>query len=180
MTDNKDTQTTSQIKKTGKEISAGFIIFKNTKDGPKFLLLYDRGRDWNFPRGKLSGGERSFQAAFRETQEETGLKRQDLKVKRGFKAYERFAFQRRQKKIFKTVIFYLAETRKKQVHLSDEHDGFGWFLYQDAMKLVRSFKDRETVLRQANGFIGRLHSQPRRSQPYRKRKPHGRRPEQKS
>jgi len=169
-----------KINGTGKEVSAGFIIFRRTKEGPKFLLLYDRGRDWNFPRGKLGEEEKSFQAAFRETQEETGLGRGDLKVKRGFKAYERFAFRRYQKKIFKIVIFYLAETSKKQIRLSDEHEGFGWFRYQDAMKLIKSYKDRETVLKQANEFIGRFHSESGRSLRYRKRRGRGRQPRQKS
>lgn len=139
--------------KGDKEISAGFVVFRRTESGPKFLLLYDRSGDWNFPRGKLEEEERSFPAAFRETREETGLRRRDLKVNRGFKAYERFTFQRRGRKISKVVIFYLAETRRRQIRLSDEHEGFGWFSYKDARELVKAYKDRETVLRQAHKFI---------------------------
>jgi len=140
-----------------KQVSAGFVVYRRTKDGPKFLLLFDRGRDWNFPRGKLAAEEKSFYGALRETQEETGLKRRDLRIKRGFKAYERFTFKNREKQdVHKTIIFYLAETNKKQIMLSKEHDGFGWFLYDEAMDLLSSYKERCDVLKKANSFVRSL------------------------
>jgi len=137
-----------------KQVSAGFVVFRRTKDGPKFLLLFDRGRDWNFPRGKLAAEEKSFFGALRETQEETGLRRKDLRIRRGFRAYERFTFlNREKKKVHKTIIFYLAETNKKQIKLSHEHDGFGWFLYKEGNDLLSSYKERSAVLKSANDFI---------------------------
>ncbi len=140
-----------------KEIAAGFIVYRRAEGGLKFLLLYDRGRDWNFPRGKLVAQEKSFLGAIRETEEETGLGRKDLRIKRRFRAYERFTFLSRDKeKIYKTIIFYLAETNKKQIKLSHEHDGFGWFLYKDATKMLSSYKERGAVLKKANSFILQL------------------------
>lgn len=140
-----------------KQVSAGFVIFRRTKDGPKFLLLFDRSRDWNFPRGKLGLEEKSFYGALRETQEETGLGRGDLRVKRGFRAYERFTFLNRDRnKVHKTVIFYLAETNKKQVRLSREHDGFGWFTYDTAINLLAQYKERCQILKKAKEFISNL------------------------
>jgi len=140
-----------------KQVSAGFVIYRRTKDGPKFLLLFDRGRDWNFPRGKLAAEEKSFQGALRETEEETGLGRRDLRIKRGFREYERFTFMSRdKKKVHKTIIFYLAETNKKQVKLSHEHDGFGWFLYQEALELLSQYEERQVVIKKANSFIKKL------------------------
>ncbi|MBI2010892.1 MAG: NUDIX domain-containing protein [Candidatus Colwellbacteria bacterium] len=139
-----------------KEVAAGFVIYRQTKEGPKFLLLYDRGRAWNLPRGKLGEEEKSFYGALRETQEETGLGRRDLRIKRGFRAYERFSFLRNGKRVSKTVIFYLAETHQKQIHLTKEHEGFGWFPFREARKLLKVYKGREAVLIKANDFIGRL------------------------
>ena len=149
-----------------KQVSAGFVVFRRTKDGPKFLLLFDRCRDWNFPRGKLVADEKSLYGALRETHEETGLKTKDLKIKNGFRAYERFTFLNREKrKVHKTIVFYLAETNEKQVKLSREHDGFGWFLYEDGAPLLSPYKERRAVLKKANDFI----SQPR---PQKKVRPH--------
>ena len=139
-----------------REISAGLVIFRRTKDGPKFLLLYSGGRYWNFPKGKIEAEEKSLQTALRETEEETGLKRDELKIKKGFKAYERFTFfsGRIRNRVFKTIIFYLAETNKKQIQISSrESNGFGWFLYKDAMHLLKIYKDSATVLKRANNFI---------------------------
>ncbi len=138
---------------TTREISAGFVVFRRTDEGPKFLLLYHGGRYWNFPKGKIEAEEKSLEAAIRETGEETGLKATDLRLKKKFKAYERFTFYRNRKRIFKIVIFYLAETRRRQIRVSSEHEGFGWFLYKDAQVLLKSYKDSETVLRQAHRFL---------------------------
>jgi len=136
-----------------REISAGLVVFRRTEEGPKFLLLYHGGRYWNFPKGKIEAEEKSLEAAVRETGEETGLKAADLRLKKKFKAYERFTFYRNKKRIFKIVIFYLAETRKRQIMVSSEHGGFGWFLFKDAQRLLKSYKDSETVLRQSYQFL---------------------------
>lgn len=145
----------NQVEKARREISAGLVVFRQTEEGPKFLLLYHGGRYWNFPKGKIEAEEKSLEAAVRETEEETGIRTADLKLKKKFKAYERYGFSRNKKRIFKIVIFYLAETKVRQIKISKEHGGFGWFLYRDARGLLRSYKDSETVLRQAYVFLRR-------------------------
>ena len=142
-----------------REISAGLVIFRRTEEGPKFLLLYHGGRYWNFPKGKIEAEEKSLEAAMRETGEETGLREAELRLKKKFRAYERYGFFRNKKRIFKIVIFYLAETRVRQIKLSKEHEGFGWFLYRDARNLLRAYKDSETVLRRAYTFLRRSERQ---------------------
>ena len=122
----------------GKEISAGVIIYRNTSEGVKFLLLYHGGGYWNFPKGKLEEGERSFKAAIREVKEETGILFKELRFRNYFKAEDTFQFKRGGDKIEKHVSFYLAESKTLRVRLSPrEHEGYGWFLYRDAVKLIR-------------------------------------------
>jgi 8-oxo-dGTP pyrophosphatase MutT (NUDIX family) len=139
-----------------KEISAGIIIYKKTSEGVKFLLLYHGGGYWNFPKGKIEQEERSFQTALREIREETGLGRNDLKFTGPFKVYEKFTFLRGRgtvkTRVFKIVIFYLAETKKSWIRLSREHDGYGWFSYKEAVKILKH-KDSQKVLTQANDFL---------------------------
>ncbi len=147
------TTSESQIGEASREISAGLVVFRQTEEGPKFLLLYHGGRYWNFPKGKIEAEEKSLEAAVRETQEETGIRASDLKLKKKFRAYERYGFTRGKRRIFKIVIFYLAETRVRQIQISKEHGGFGWFLYREARNLLRNHKDSETVLRQAYTFL---------------------------
>lgn len=143
-----------------REISAGIIIYRKTLEGNKFLLLYHGRGYWNFPKGKIESEEKSFQAAVRETKEETGLGRVDLKFANNFKAYEKFSFWRRvgekNAKIFKIVIFYLAETKKREIRISEEHGGYAWFTYKEALKILSKHKDSQRVLTQANDFLRKI------------------------
>lgn len=155
-----------------KETSAGIIIYRRTKEGIRFLLLYHGGDYWNFPKGHIEDvvdgadatgdtmvRETSLNAAIREVEEETGIRKQDLRVENGFRAYEAFTFFQRDVKIAKTVIFYLAETRKAQITLAppkngyEEHYGWGWFLYKDAMRMMFKYKDGEAALKKSYDFI---------------------------
>ncbi len=123
--------------------------------------------------GILRGREKSFQAAVREIREETGLSRNDLKFNQSFdkssnfelrdrkqsqaskyfKVYEKFIFWKKSEgkteKIFKIVVLYLAETKKVDIRLSDEHNGYGWFTYREAMKILSKYKDSQRILKQA-------------------------------
>ena len=138
-----------------KEISSGIIIFRRGTGGGnlKFLLLYHGGNYWNFPKGKLEKEERSFQAALREVREETGLGSHDLKLVGNFKAHERFSFTRGGHRIFKIVILFLAETKQPRIHVSDEHEGYGWFTYREAHKLIARFPENAAILRRAHAYL---------------------------
>ena len=81
-------------KPTTREISAGIVVFRQTSEGPKFLILYHGGNYWNFPKGHFEAGENDLETALRETEEETGLKKTDLRIIPEFRAYERFSFKR--------------------------------------------------------------------------------------
>jgi bis(5'-nucleosidyl)-tetraphosphatase len=148
-----------------KQVVAGFVIFRRTDEGIKFLLLYRRGNYWNFPKGHFEAGETSFKAALRETEEETGLKYSELRIIPNFRTYVHFSFQRGNEKIQDKMILYLAETRNPNVTIRPrEHSGFAWFLYADAMRTVgKKFVSTKRVLKQANDFIlhkrGLLHRQ---------------------
>lgn len=147
---------------TEREISAGVIVFRRTEEGPKFLILYHGHNYWNFPKGKIESEERSWEAAVREVWEETGLRLRDLRFKKNFRAYENFTFRRQNKKIFKTVIFYLAETDKVGIKLQtgsegrEKHEGYGWFLFREAQKVLGKYKDSQRILISAKEFIRRF------------------------
>ena len=138
-----------------KQVVAGFVIFRRTTDGIKYLLLYKRGAYWNFPKGHFKPGERSIDTALRELEEETGIKKNDLHISPNFRAYERFHFQVGSQRIYDTVILFLAETRNAEVRIEPrEHSGFAWFLYPDAVATVgKKYADVVRVLKQAKSFL---------------------------
>lgn len=140
---------------TKQQVVAGFVIFRRTSDGVKFLLLYRRGNYWNFPKGHFKPGERTIDAALRELEEETGIRKSELRIIPNFRAYERFHFQVGNEKIFDTVILFLAETHKAEIRIEPrEHSGYGWFLPRDASNVIgKKYEDTRKVLRQANLFL---------------------------
>lgn len=125
------------------ETSAGVIIYRRTSDGPRFLILYQGGRYWNFPKGKLNG-ESNFNAALREVREETGLTNSDLRFRDWFRVHDKFVYTRDKQKILKTVTYYLAETQNQKIRIKlmpeeydgEKHYGYGWFLYRDALRML--------------------------------------------
>jgi len=146
-----------------REISAGIIIYRKTPEGLKFLILYHGRNYWNFPKGKIQSEEKSLQAALREIKEETGLYPSDLKIINNFKTYEKFSFWRklgsRNVKVFKIIILYLAETKRKVIDISDlkeegePHEGFAWFSYHEALKVLSKHKNSQRTLTQAANFL---------------------------
>lgn len=119
------------------------------------MILYHGHNQWTFPRGKIEGEERSFAAALRETREETGLSRTDIRFVDYFKAYENWTFVKNGEKIHKTIIFYLAETSKKNIRVEHNFDGYCWFPYREAVRVFVGPKNNENrkVLKQAYDFL---------------------------
>lgn len=140
-----------------KVISAGIVIFRRVEGEIKFLFLYRSRGTWDFPRGRMEEGERSWQTAFREVREETGLRRSELIMHPNFKVYEKFPYMREGKNIFKVVIFYLAETTQSRVRISSEHEGYGWFSYPEARKALSRYKARVEILKKAMEAIEAAH-----------------------
>lgn len=135
-----------------REHSAGAVIFR--RDGNKilFLLLKSAVGHWEFPKGLVEKNESEKKAVRRETKEEAGIN--DLIFVGGFKKSIRYFFNVSGKgwrlpkgsRVFKTVNFYLAETRSKNVKISSEHRGFCWVEYEEAMKLLKH-RNYKNVLR---------------------------------
>lgn len=53
--------------------SAGFVIIDFGRKDPRVLCLYNEWGQWDFPKGRLKPGESHFEAAARETREESQL-----------------------------------------------------------------------------------------------------------
>lgn len=148
----RDSRSSKQVKN---QVVAGFVIFRRTDEGVKFLLLYRRGSYWNFPKGHFEEGEQSLDTALRETQEETGIRKEDLRFISNFRGYEKYTFEQGGERIHDTVILYLAETKKAEVTIDpEEHSGFAWFTYYDALKTIgKKYIATKRVLKQAHDFI---------------------------
>jgi bis(5'-nucleosidyl)-tetraphosphatase len=117
--------------KARREFSAGFVLFRQTPAGPVFLLL-DYGKHWDYPKGHLETGETAWRAAVRELREETGIVHVDRIG--SFQRNMHYIFHSKKKGLVsKTVTYFLGQTRASTVTLSDEHEGFAWLPYDEAL-----------------------------------------------
>ncbi len=131
------------------EKSAGAVIFR--KDGEiKYLLLLYQAGHWDLPKGHVEKGETLEDTVKREVKEETGL--EDMKIVSGFKETIKYFFKWEGKNILKFVTFFLAETDASEVRISQEHIGFEWLPYNEAVKRV-TFKNAKEILKKANDFL---------------------------
>ncbi|MBI2644399.1 MAG: NUDIX domain-containing protein [Candidatus Wildermuthbacteria bacterium] len=138
------------------ERSAGAIVFRMVRGKPSYLLLHYPSsarteRDyWDFPKGHIEKQEEDQAAAKREITEETGLV--DIQFLEGFVETIHYFFFLQGRRISKTVIFFLAETKKKKVCISPEHVGFQWLPFQGALSLLK-YKNAKHLLLKANEFL---------------------------
>ena len=140
------------------ERSAGAVVFRRDARGqPLYLLLYyppsspkAKKEYWDFAKGHIEKGETDVETVKREVQEETGIK--DLTLIDGFKETISYMFQAKGQKIFKTVVFFLGETRSKDVKISAEHLAYLWLPFEKAL-LQLKFPNAKKLIKKANSLI---------------------------
>jgi len=135
------------------EKSAGTIIFRKDKEVLYYLLLHYQAGHWDFPKGNIEKGEELTETARRETEEETGVG--DIEFIQRFKEKINYFYQRGSKKIYKTVVFFLAETKTEEVKLSFEHQDFEWLSYEKTLKRL-THKNAKEILKKANEVLLKL------------------------
>jgi bis(5'-nucleosidyl)-tetraphosphatase len=145
-----------------KEKSAGAIIYILKNNVPHYLLLHYPSGHWEFAKGHIEQEEKPEAAARREIQEETGIS--DITIIPGFKEYIKYFFKNnydlkkedKQKApwVFKLVVFYLAQTHTEDVIISQEHTGFIWLPYEQAIKKL-TFKNAKELLKKANDVVSK-------------------------
>lgn len=133
-----------------RELSAGAVIFRRAKREPEFLVLrYGLGH-WDFAKGNIKKGEHEKETVVREVAEETGIR--NVRFVEGYREVIRYFYLWKGQGIFKIVVFYLVETRRRKVSLSHEHIGYRWLPYEEARKQL-TFKNSELVLLRARNIL---------------------------
>jgi len=139
------------------EKSAGALLFHKNKNIEYLLLHYPSGSKtakeyWDLPKGHIEKGEKEIDTARREVAEETGI--QDIEIIDGVKEHIKYFFKFRGETIFKIVTFYLAETKTKDVKISEEHIGYKWLPYEKALEQL-TFENAKGILRKAHQYLGK-------------------------
>ena len=132
------------------ETSAGIVLFREEDSKKLFLLLHYPSGHWDFVKGKMEKGESIQETAVRETEEETGIK--DVKFLENFEEWIEYNFQYQGELVHKKVVFFLAETKTKEVKISHEHLDYTWMDYNTAMEKT-TFDNAKTVLTKAQTLL---------------------------
>ena len=132
------------------ETSAGIVIFRKEGSKKLFLLLHYPSGHWDFVKGKMEKGESTSQTAIRETQEETGIT--DITFVKDFEEWIEYNFKYQGEVVQKKVVFFLAETKTKEIKISHEHSGYTWMDYNSAMEKT-TFDNAKTILTKAQKLI---------------------------
>ncbi|NHV97179.1 MAG: NUDIX domain-containing protein [Thaumarchaeota archaeon] len=132
------------------ERSAGAIVVHRSDSMIEYLILHYPAGHWDFPKGNVEKGESELDAAIREIGEETGLT--DLKFINGFKKMIQYYYRKGDQLVKKTVTFYLAESKTKDVKISFEHQGYVWLPIDEALAKV-TYQNARNVLKEAHQFL---------------------------
>ena len=132
------------------ETSAGIVIFRKEGSKKLFLLLHYPSGHWDFVKGKMEKGEKTHETAIRETKEETGIT--DITFVENFEEWINYNFKYQGELVKKKVVFFLAETKTKEIKISHEHSGYTWMDYNSAMEKT-TFDNAKTVLTKAQKLL---------------------------
>lgn len=128
--------------------AAGLLLFCNTAEGPRFIVLLNKWgtRTWGFPKGHIDRKDQGdlITTALRETYEETGLHPDDIKVHCPVPAvvYTMPKPTRNVPSGVKHVAFFLAEIQPTRTGvppvpvLSKEHTAIEWVTLEQAKARV--------------------------------------------
>ncbi|MBA4454318.1 MAG: bis(5'-nucleosyl)-tetraphosphatase [Nitrosopumilaceae archaeon] len=134
------------------ETSAGIVLFRRENDKILFLLLHYPSGHWDFVKGKMEKGETYHETAIRETKEETGIS--DVNFVDSFEEWIQYNFQYEGELVNKKVVFFLAETKTKEVEISHEHLDFTWMDYVTAMEKT-TFDNAKTILSKSYALLSK-------------------------
>ncbi|MFB5601682.1 MAG: bis(5'-nucleosyl)-tetraphosphatase [Nitrosopumilus sp.] len=132
------------------ETSAGIVLFRKEESKILFLLLHYPSGHWDFVKGKMEQEESTHQTAIRETKEETGIT--DITFVENFEEWIEYNFKYQGELVQKKVVFFLAETKTKDVKISHEHSGYTWLDYNSSMEKT-TFDNAKTVLTKAERLL---------------------------
>ncbi|KAJ8303846.1 hypothetical protein KUTeg_017429 [Tegillarca granosa] len=135
-------------------VAAGFVIFRRIEAEIQYLLLQTSYGEhhWTPPKvtcmtwlhfvspGHVDPGESEFETALRETEEESGLTADKLKIYKDFEKILHYEVRGKPKKFL-------------QVTLSHEHIKYEWLKLGDALKYVMKYPDFQEVLNDADKYI---------------------------
>lgn len=131
------------------EKSSGVVVFQEAQERKYLLLNYGKGY-WGFAKGIIEEGESEEKAAKRELEEETRIR--GVSFINGFREEIKYFFYRKGQLVRKIVVYFLTRVENSRVTISNEHIGYIWLPYDEAIKNL-NFKNTKELLKKAEEFL---------------------------
>ena len=139
--------------------AAGIIVYRTVKNAsPEILLLQTAyNKEWAPPKGHVDPGESDLDTAYRETEEEAGIKKCDISLNDDFKEELHYVIKNsiyvedvNKKKI---SVYFLGRVNYTQnIVLSDEHLSYKWVKFQDAVATAK-FENYVSLYSSAHNYL---------------------------
>lgn len=116
---------------SGKTVrAAGILLMTDSRDRPEFLLLRHPNR-WDLPKGHCDPGESWLQTALRETEEETGIAADDVRIDDRFEFEIAYGLpsEGTNTAVEKQVRYFLGYVSRKPPLNLTEHKEAKWFAW---------------------------------------------------
>jgi len=137
-----------------KDKSFGIVPVLKVKNKYLFLLIQHVFGHWAFPKGHPKKNENPIDTAKRELYEETGLT--NISISENISFEERYSFEQDDKKIEKTVIYFLGFIDKPEINIPDKFKSeildAKWTTYDEAIKLL-TYKETREILKEAKNYL---------------------------
>jgi bis(5'-nucleosidyl)-tetraphosphatase len=132
-----------------REKSCGAVVFRRDSVMEFLLLQYGAGH-WDLVKGHVKRHEREEETVLRELQEETGIT--DAQFIPDFREEISYFYRKQRYTMFKEVAYFIVETHRSDVVLSDEHVAYCWLPFREAVERV-TFKNSKDVITKAYEFL---------------------------
>lgn len=130
--------------------SGGFIFYKDQKTRKLYILLIkNKKNEYWIPKGHIEKGEDQISAAFREIEEEVGLKKNQIKYI-GLCCLYKFSFtdddgSPNTKEIYMNVFEAYEKYRLNKEEGATDLTDVGWFECSKALGIIMSFSKSELI-----------------------------------
>ncbi|XP_066158687.1 bis(5'-nucleosyl)-tetraphosphatase [asymmetrical] [Euwallacea fornicatus] len=134
------------------KVATGFVIYRRVSNHIEYLLLQTSYgiHHWTPPKGHVDPGESDLETAYRETEEESGLIKSDIKVFEDTKKTLNYPVKGKAK----VVHYWLAELTNPDanVKLSHEHKDYKWLPLEEACEIAK-FEEMQKLFRDYEGYL---------------------------
>jgi len=122
------------------------IVYDETHEGYRFLLLKTGKGYWQNPQGGVDPGESGLEASLRETTEETALS--DLKPMPWSEHRDAYMTEREGESIYAVLTAYAVKadsSRPVALSLEDKHEDYEWVSFKEARSRLTRYPEQRRV-----------------------------------